>query len=256
MNLKRFAASGLVSALLFSAATAVAAPLEIAGSTTVQKSIVDPVSAKARESGLELKMLGVGTGKGMQMLFDGKVTVAAISDQLPDAVAAAKKAGATAIPANLKLMTVLTDHLVPIVHPDNKVAALSKDQLQAILTGKTTNWKDVGGADLPIVVVIPAAGSGTRGVIEKQVLGGAAFVASAKELRTSSAEIAEVARDKGAIGYVGAGVAEGAKGKVRETKGPDVSRPLGFVTIGEPSAEVKKLFDFLLTAEAKKLFVE
>jgi phosphate transport system substrate-binding protein len=65
-----------------------------------------------------------------------------------------------------------------------------------------------------------------------------------------------VAREKGAIGYVGAGVAEGSKGKVREAKGPDVSRPLAFVTVGDPSPEVKKLYDFLQTAEAKKLFLE
>jgi phosphate transport system substrate-binding protein len=145
---------------------------------------------------------------------------------------------------------------VPIVHPDNKVAALSKDQLRAIFSGKVTNWKDVGGADQQIVLVVAAAGSGTRGILDKQVMTGTPVHSGAKELRTSAAEVAEVARDKGAIGYVGAGVAESAKGKVRETKGPDVSRPLGFVTVGEPTADVKKLLDYLQTADAKKLFVE
>lgn len=257
MNLKSFAAFALTTCVAIASLPVLAAPLEIAGSTTVQKSIVEPVASKAKEvTGIEIKMLGVGTGKGMQMLFDGKVSVAAISDELADAVAAAKKAGASNAPANLKMVTVLKDTLVPIVHPDNKVAALSKDQLQAIFSGKVTNWKDVGGADLPIVVVVPAAGSGTRGILEKHVLAGTPIFAAAKELRTATAELAEVARDKGAIGYVGAGVAESAKGKVRETKGPNVSRPLGFVTIGDPSPEVKKLFDFLQTAEAKKLFVE
>lgn len=246
----------LFASVLLLSPLAHANPIEIAGSTSVQKAIIDPVAAKAKDSGLELKMLGVGTGKGMQMLFDGKVTVAAISDSLPEAVNAAKKAGATTVPANLKMVTVLTEKLVPIVHPDNKVAALSKEQLQAILSGKVTNWKDVGGADAPIAVVVPAQGSATRGVLEKQVLAGAAFAASAKELRTSSAELAEVARDKNALGYVGSGAAETAKGKVREVKGPDVSRPMGFVTVGDPSPQVKKLLDFLQTAEARKLFVE
>lgn len=257
MSLKLVSTSLFAVATLFTAAIVHAAPLEIAGSTTVQKSIVDPVSAKARDvTGVELKMLGVGTGKGMQMLFDGKVSVAAISDELPEAVAAAKKAGAVNIPSNLKMTTILKDQMVPVVHPENKIAALTKEQLRDIFSGKVTNWKAVGGADQPILVVTAAAGSATRGVVEKQILGGAGFPATAKELRTTTAEIAEIARDKGAIGYVGAGVAESAKGKVRETKGPEVSRPLGFVTVGEPSADVKKLFDFLQTAEAKKLFVE
>lgn len=254
--LKTLTASLLTSILAMSAAGVAAAPLEIAGSTTVQKTIVDPVTAKARDAGLELKMLGVGTGKGLQMLFEGKVTVAAVSDDLTDAVAAARKLGVTTVPANLKLHTVLIDKMVPIVNPDNTVQSFTKDQLKNIFSGKTQNWKEVGGVDATIVVVMAAAGSGTRGVVDKQVLGGVPLSGLAKELRTSSAEIAEVARDKNAIGYVGAGTAESAKGKVREVKAPDVSRPLGFVTIGDPNPEVKKLLDFLQTAEAKKLFIE
>ena len=105
-------------------------------------------------------------------------------------------------------------------------------------------------------MVVAPAGSGTRSVIEKQVLGGIGFSANVKELRTTAAEIAEVGRDKGAIGYVGSGMAEGAKGKLREVKGPDVNRPLALVTVGDPSPEVKKLIDFLQTSDAKKLFVD
>ena len=256
MIFQRVSLAILASASLICSTLAHAAPLEIAGSSSVQKSIVDPVTAKARDAGIDVKMLGVGTGKGMQMLIEGKVSVAAISDELADAVNAAKKAGAGSAPANLKMTTILKEQMVPIVHADNKVAELTKDQLRAIFTGKTTNWKELGGADLPSVLVVPAAGSGTRGVVERQVLGGAAFAANAKELRTSAAEAVEVGRDKAAIGYVGSGTAEGAKGKVREVKGPDVHRPLGFVTVGEPSGEVKKFLDFLQTAEAKKLFLD
>ena len=90
-------------------------------------------------------MLGVGTGKGMQMLIEGRVAVAAVSDELADAVASAKKAGVVTVPGNLKMTTIRKDQLVPIVHPDNKIAELTKDQLRGILSGKTTNWKEVGG---------------------------------------------------------------------------------------------------------------
>ncbi len=257
MKLKSLLPNVFMAACLIHTATAHAATLEVAGSTTVQKSIIEPASAKVLEAtGLELKMMGVGTGKGMLMLFDGKVTVAAVSDDLADAVAGAKKAGATNVPANLKMVTILQDDLVPIVHASNKVGKLSKEQVRDILTGKIANWKDVGGAEGAILVVIPAAGSGTRAVIEKQVIGGAAFAAGAKELRTSSAEVAEVARAANAIGYVGAGVAEGSKGKVSTVEGAKVSRPLGFVTIGDPSPEAKKLFEFLQTSAAKKLYLQ
>ena len=98
-------ASMLAVACLFSTHVS-AAPLEIAGSTSVQKTIVDPASAKVRDvTGLELKMLAVGTGKGLRMLTEGKVSVAAVSDDLADAVELAKTAGATSIPPNLKMVT-------------------------------------------------------------------------------------------------------------------------------------------------------
>jgi len=249
-------AAALFGCLSVAMASAWATPLEIAGSTTVQKSIVEPVSAKARDAGMALKMLPVGTGKGLAMLFDGKVTVAAISDELPEALKAAVKSGAANAPANLKVFVASTDKVTTIVHPDNKVPSLSREQLKAIFSGKVGNWKEVGGADLPITLVVPATGSGTRGLIENKILAGTAFATAAKELRTSSAELAEVARDKGAIGYVGGGVAESAKGKVREVSGGELTRPLAFVTVGEPGAEVKKLYDFLKSVDAKKLFLE
>jgi phosphate transport system substrate-binding protein len=243
--------------LSFNAHLAQAQSLEIAGSSTVAKTIIEPTLAKAREAtGLELKMLSVGTGKGMQMLFDGKVKVAAVSASLEEALEDAKKAGAGAPPAGLKLHTLVSDQLVPIAHNDNPVKELNKEQLRGLLAGKIQNWKDVGGADVPVLVVIGAAGSGTRGVIEKQLMAGQAFAAGAKELRTSAAELAEVARDKGALGYVGSGTAESAKGKIKEVKAPTLSRPLGLVTVGEPSPEVRKLIDYLSSAEAKKHFLQ
>lgn len=243
-----------VIAALTATAAVCAAPLEIAGSTTVQKVIVDPVTGKAKDAGLELKMLPVGSGKGVQMLFEGKAPVAAISEEIGDAVASAKKAGAANIPTNIKVHTIMTDKLVAVVNADNPVKELSAEQLKGILLGKVQNWKDVGGPDLPIIVVTGAPGSGTRGVVEKVLLGGQGITANAKELRATSAELGEVSRDKGAIGMLGAGMALAAKGKAREIKAPDVSRPLSLVTVGDPNPEVQKLIDFLKTSDAQKLF--
>ncbi len=257
LKLGKRLASALPAALFLALSTAQAQVVEVAGSSTVAKSIVEPSQAKLREAtGIELKMLSVGTGKGMQMLFDGKVKVAAVSASLDEAVDDAKKAGASATPAGLKLHTLLTDQLVPIVHNDNPVKELSREQLRGLLSGKLQNWKEVGGPDLAVLVVTSATGSGTRGVIEKQLLAGQAFASTAKELRTSAAELSEVAREKGAIGYVGSGTAESAKGKIKEIKAPTLSRPLGLVTVGEPSPEVRKVLDYLQSTEAKKQFLQ
>lgn len=54
------------------------------------------------------------------------------------------------------------DGIAVIVHKNNGVSDLTKEQLFSIYTGKITNWKDVGGKDAPITVITRESGSGTR----------------------------------------------------------------------------------------------
>lgn len=48
---------------------------------------------------------------------------------------------------------VALDGIAFVVHADNKVAGLTKQQARDIFTGEVTNWSEVGGADAEIVVV-------------------------------------------------------------------------------------------------------
>ena len=62
--------------------------------------------------------------------------------------------------------------ITPVVNKDAGVKNVSKKQLIAIFTGKLTNWKQLGGKDLPIVLLNRATGSGTRLTFEKWGLDG------------------------------------------------------------------------------------
>jgi len=62
---------------------------------------------------------------------------------------------------------VAIDGIAVCVDPANTVKGLSKEQLISIYNGEVTNWKEVGGADAPIVVIGREAGSGTRGAFEE-----------------------------------------------------------------------------------------
>ena len=53
------------------------------------------------------------------------------------------------------------------------VTNLTTQQSKDIWTGKITNWKDVGGPDQAIVLILRPASSGTRATFKKIVLGGA-----------------------------------------------------------------------------------
>lgn len=248
-----FALASLVPAI------ASAGVLEVSGSTTVQKQIFEPASAALQAStGIEIKFLPVGSGKGLLALTEGKVPVSASSEALNETVESARKAAKELdkpfTPAsNLVFHEVMRDTMLVIVHKDNPVTSLSKAQLKDLNTGKIKNWKEVGGPDLAVKVVTSHAGSATRAVFQKQVMDGAEYAPGAAEIRTTKEEINEVGKDKGGIGALSEAFIAANPGKVKVIKGTEVSRPLGFITVGQPTPEVQKMLNFLRSPEGKKL---
>jgi len=109
----------------------------------------------------------------------------------------------------------LVDHQVAvvifamIVNKGVGVTNLTTDQIKGIYSGKTTNWSQVGGANIPIVVVSRPASSGTRATFSRFVIGGPETVAGPSSLTTDSTGtvITNVAANAGAIGYAATGPA-------------------------------------------------
>ena len=237
---------------------AVADTLEVSGSTTVQERAFKGNDDKLKAvTGMDIKFLPVGSGKGLMALVDGKVPVSATSETLADTVKSADKAAKDmdktfAAPANLVFHEISRDSIVVIVHKDNTVASLTKAQLKDLNTGKVTNWKDVGGPDLPVKVISSHAGSATRAVFQKQMMDGAEYVAGFSEIRTTKEEINEVGKEKGGIGAVSEAFFAANKGQSKVVKAPEIVRPLALITLGEPKPQVKKLIDYFVSAEGKK----
>ena len=103
----------------------------------------------------------------------------------------------------------LVDHQVcvvtmaPIVNKDVGVKDLTKQQIIDIFTGKTTNWKDVGGPDEDIVLVTRPTSSGTRATFQKYALDGNEEASNTSmETDDSGVLLQNVTDTKGAIGYV------------------------------------------------------
>jgi phosphate transport system substrate-binding protein len=240
-------------------APAHAATLEISGSTTVQKRVFETSGAGLNSAtGLEVKFLPVGSGKGLMALVDGKVSVSASSETLAETQESAKKAAAEmekpfSPPSNLMFHELAKDVVVVIVNKDNPIASLSKAQLKDLNTGKIKNWKEVGGPDLAVKIVTSHAGSATRAVFQKQMMDGAEYVAGAAEIRTTKEEITAVGKDAGAIGALSESFVAANPAKVRIVKAPEMVRPLGLITIGQPKPEVQKLIDFFHSPAGKKL---
>ncbi len=106
---------------------------------------------------------------------------------------------------NIDYETVIVayDALAVVVYPGNPVEKLTREQLEKIYTGEITNWKDVGGEDLKIVVYSRESSSGTYEFFKEHVLDGKNYAQSALMLPATGAVVQSVSQTPGAIGYIG-----------------------------------------------------
>lgn len=111
----------------------------------------------------------------------------------------------------------LVDHQVAVVVfaviVNSKVTGvknLTTEQLKGIYSGATKNWSQVGGPNLPIVVVSRPSSSGTRATFQQYILAGPEGVSGPSSLTTDSTGtvIQNVAQNDGAIGYAALGPAQ------------------------------------------------
>ena len=192
-----------------SASSVAAADTSAASQTPVTVSVTSsgsssilPLAQSAAESFMEknpdciITTNGGGSGTGLKEVAAGTVD---IGDS--DVFAEEKLDADTA--KGLVDHEVCTITMAPVVNKSLGVTNLTTDQLVAIFTGKTTNWKEVGGPDKDIVLVSRPDSSGTRALFKKWALGGAEE-ASNKALETddSGTLLQTVEDNDAAIGYV------------------------------------------------------
>ncbi|MEM9901444.1 MAG: phosphate ABC transporter substrate-binding/OmpA family protein [Pseudomonadota bacterium] len=65
---------------------------------------------------------------------------------------------------------VALDAIVPLVHPENPVRAITLPEFGQIAAGRITNWNELNGPDMPIRVILPEADSTIGGVFEDRIV--------------------------------------------------------------------------------------
>lgn len=169
------------------------------------------------------------------------------------------------LPEEAKALTatiVAKDGIAIVVNPKNKAINLTTDQVRDIFNGKITNWKEVGGNDVPITVVSREAGSGTRSSFE-QIVGNINLKRDAL-IQDSNGTIREtVANDANSIGYLSHGL---INEKIKALKVDDqecttesivagnykIVRPIYLLVKGSLQGEIKNFIDYILSDEGQK----
>ena len=230
------------------------------GSGTVQDRLIKPTSDLLLErTGINIQTNGVGTGKGLVMMLTGKSKyhVSMASSPLTTAISAATKAYGKELPdtSRLQIHVLGGDVILPIVHKDNPVESLTWEQLKDIHTGKITNWKEVGGDDMPVMVLTSHKGSATREIFQKQVMKKQPYIENAKVVSHTRFELNLTVQNKNAIGAVSQVFYDQfpEKEMIKIIKADPITRPLSFITNGDPEPEIQTLIDFYRSEEVQKM---
>lgn len=234
--------------------------ISMVGSTSMEK-LANALSEAFMEEYPDVTVTAefVGSGAGIEAVTNGTADIGNSSRSLKDEEKA----------AGVVENVVAIDGIAVCVDPANEVADLTKEQLTNIYNGTVTNWKEVGGADEPIIVIGREAGSGTRGAFEELVdlVDGCKY---ANELDSTGAVIAKVASTPGAIGYASLDALddsvkslslEGVEATAENIKAGNyfLSRPFVMATKGEISEQndlVQAWFDFVLGDEGQQVASE
>lgn len=218
---------------------------------------------------ISITVVGGGSGVGITALIEGTTDIAMSSRPLKlDEKVTLEEKG-----VSYKEINIAGDALAVIVHPKNQVEKLTKEQIADIFTGKTTNWKEVGGKDLPIIAYSRETSSGTYEFFKEHVMDKKNYASSVLNMPATGAIVQSVSQTEGAIGYIGLAYEtdEVKHLAVSYDKGGNyvtpsienaqngtypVSRPLFYYYNSKNEAAVGPFINFILSEEGQKIVNE
>lgn len=220
------------------------------------------------KTGVVVSLSGGGATKGIRSVNDGNADIGGnCRPALP--------LDYPGVESNVEMYLVAWDALVPVVHGDNPVNSISSQQLQDVLTGKISNWKDLGGEDKPIFVLAREGKISGVGYMTRKIIFSGANVdysSNASLMKSSGPLENKIAFDPYAVGVTGMSSAKkriesGKKMKILMVDGVEASkgnigtgrypffRPL-YLSVNPKSLnynQTKKFIDWVLTSEAQSI---
>ena len=133
------------------------ATIAISGSTSVGP-LAEKLAFKYEENGdVKIEINQIGSSAGITNAINGVSEIGMSSRDLKQ----------EEVDSGLSEVVIAYDGIVVVTHPTNKVKDLTLEQVKKIFIGEVTNWKELGGDDLEIVVVSREDGSGSRDAFQE-----------------------------------------------------------------------------------------
>ena len=230
------------------------------GSSTVAPIMNDAIPEFEKNSNVKISYETLGSSVGLKQLVGGTISLAGSSRELKD----------SEISLGLKPVVIALDGLSVAVNKDVNVSNISLKDLASVFAGEITNWKELGGKDEKIELIVRDETSGTYGSFKEIVLDkqGKEPTDNAIVSRENGEVAIKIASTPGSIGYIGMAfnhIVENEGGKILSINGImptkeavkinkyPISRPLYVVTKGEASGVEKNFINYLLSQDGQKV---
>jgi len=158
---------------------------------------------------LSIAVTGGGSGTGIASLINKRTDIANASRAFTEEeLRLASERG-----VDVRPIIFAVDALCFIANENLPVEELTLQQVREVYTGKTANWKDLGGNDAAISLYGRQGNSGTFLYIQKNILKDD-YSLKMKQMNGNSQIIEGVRNDQAGIGYVGIGYVVNEKGEL------------------------------------------
>lgn len=130
-----------------------------------------------------------------------------------------------------------TEDILVAVHPQTGVGSLTIEQMRQLFTGQATNWKDVGGSDVPVQVWTYSSDEDVQQIFDNTVLAGQPITSLARLAVSAQAMSDSIGTQAGSVGVLT------RRWKAGNTSEALVvaSAPVLAITKNEPQGAVKGL---------------
>lgn len=239
----------LLAALLAAAASRVApasaATLSVQGSATFTAELMQDHRAEIETlAGHGLRLVTNNSKAGLLALFEVAADLAMISTRLENEVEILRRLAPGLAPERLRAFEVARLPARLIVHPSNPVRAISFDDLRRVLRGEITNWRELGGPDLPVRVVATRDGAGVAATVAGRVIGPGAPITAPGGVRVQQgSQVATVVeQEPAALGLAQRKITRDRAVADLVTPAP-IEQELSLVTLGEPTPEAAAVIE-------------
>jgi phosphate transport system substrate-binding protein len=210
--------------------------LVVQGSTTFTTTLAQPLAgAIEAKTGHRLEIIPNKSSLGLLALLEHRADLAMISTTLDREVEILRRNDPALPLQRLHAFEIARTRAALVVHPDNPVRSARLRDVAKILTGEITNWKQLGGADLPIRVVAVREGGGVLASTEAALLD-AAHLSAPDPIRVQVGTqiVRVVAQEPAALGITQLAIVK-SSGAVELTTDREIEQVLSLVSLDDPS---------------------